>query len=222
MSNARLQQFYYTKHKQAVQIDCNFVVDIANGNGLGIRNLKGGGVQAVYMESSATPAAGNPFINSASPGLILVQFQDNYNRYFGGYSGQVSPVSGTPLTSGLTVGQVYVIVSLSSTTLAQWQTAGLPVGITPAVGVPFAAKATSVAGGGAVELSVASGIDHIEVVGDPNQTLTSSKLNIAGVSSGSYMIMQCYLSAAKTQPVDGTVIGLTFVFSNSSILVQGE
>src|SRR5580698_1169620 len=51
------------------QIDCNFIVDSSNGNGLGIRSLKGSGCASVYMHTSATPAAGNP--NPAS-GYILV------------------------------------------------------------------------------------------------------------------------------------------------------
>lgn len=283
MSNARLQQFYYTKHKQPVQIDCNFIVDSTNGSGLGIRSLKGGGVQSVYMNSAAAftgtshtstlidgisstsglavgmkisgsgivagtkiaqitsstsitldtatsssvtasfvyAAVGNP---QPGAGVILVQFQDNYNRYFGGYSGQVSPVSGTPLAS-VTAGTAYIIVSLGTTTLAQWQAKGLPVGIAPAVGVAFVATYSGAIGGtGAVEITAAagSGIDHIEVIGNPNTTLISSGLNIAGVQSGSYMLMQCFAAGAKSAPANESVIGLTFVFSNSSILVQGE
>jgi hypothetical protein len=219
MSNARYTQFYYTKHKQAVQLDCNFVVDSANGNGLGIRSLKGGGIQNVYMKTSATAAAGNKVVKA---GLIQVVFQDNFARYFGGYSGAVSALSGTSISSGLTIGSPYVIVSVGSSTLAQWQAAGVPVGITPDVGVSFIATATSVAGGGLVQAPVFSGLDTIEVVGDPNETLTSSALNIAGVSSGSYMLLQCYLNGTAAAPVDGSVIGMTFVLSNSSILVQGE
>lgn len=39
---------------QPVTIDCNFVVDATNGNGLGIRSLKGSGVKNVFMNTSAS------------------------------------------------------------------------------------------------------------------------------------------------------------------------
>lgn len=219
MANRRYTQFFYTQHNYPVLLDCNFVVDSANGNGLGIRSLKGPGIQAVYMHTSSTPAPGSP--NPAS-GYIMVQLQDNFQRSYGGFSGQVSPLSGTPLTSGLTVGVPYVITSLGASTLAQWRTAGVPVGITPAVGVAFFAAATSVAGGGAVQLSTSSGIDSIEEIGNTNLTIQSSAKNIAGVSSGSYVTLQCLKSGVLQAPTDGSVISLKFYFSNSRIMVQGE
>lgn len=45
---------------QPILVDCNFVVDSTNGNGLGIRNLKGPVVKNVFMYTSAVPARGNP------------------------------------------------------------------------------------------------------------------------------------------------------------------
>lgn len=42
-------------HVKPILLDCNFVVDSTNGNGLGIRSLKGPCVTAVYMNSNATP-----------------------------------------------------------------------------------------------------------------------------------------------------------------------
>jgi len=222
MANRRYVQFFNTLHKMPVLLDCNFIVDSANGNGLGQRSLKGPGIAQVYMHTSA------PLVGSGNPnplaGYIQVNLADNYNRYFGGFSGQVSPVSGTPLTS-TTANHVYVIVSLGTTTLAQWQAAGVPVGITPAVGVSFVAAATGAIGGtGAVEViaTAGSGIDHIEVVGDPNTTLISSGPNILGGSSGAYILLACFAGGVLTQPADGSVVGLSFYLSNSSILNQGE
>src|SRR5580698_6062891 len=94
----------YSFAAQPVLIDCNFVVDSTNGNGLGIRSVKGQGVANVYMNTSATPAAGNP---NPAAGYALVQLSANYNRYLGGFSGLVSPVTGSPLAinaSALTPG----------------------------------------------------------------------------------------------------------------------
>src|SRR5271170_4295227 len=45
---------FYSSLFRPVLNDCNFVVDSTNGNGLGIRNLKGDSVRAVYMHTTAS------------------------------------------------------------------------------------------------------------------------------------------------------------------------
>lgn len=112
----------YSFANQPVLIDCNFVVDSANGNGLGINSLKGQGVQNVFMYTSASPGkskAGmtNPMNHVASKGYAWVQLANNYNRYLGGFSGFVSPVTGSAKNidatdAALTAGTPYVITSV--------------------------------------------------------------------------------------------------------------
>lgn len=209
-------------------VDCNFIVDSANGNGLGIRSLKGQGVANVFMHTSSTPAKGPNGILNPNPaaGYILVQLSDNFSRYYGGFSGFVSPVSGTPIlvTTGTTAGLAYTIVLVGTTTVAQWNKLGLPPGVTPAVGVSFIAKATTTATGtGAIEvpLSTASGIDHIEVVGDPNLSL--APIPVGGSPNvGGWILMACEDALALTAPTDGTTIGLAFYMNQSSVIVAGE
>ena len=215
MSNRRDIQFTYNPHNKATVLDCSFIVDSTNGNGLGIRSLKDGGrIHSVFMHTSATPLAGNP---NPAVGVIVVNLQDNYNKYLGGYSGYASALSGSSITSGLSVGSPYVIVSLSSTTQAQWVTAGLNANVVAAVGVSFIAAATSVAGGGAVQApsSTGSGIDHIEVLGDAN-LMNSNGQYAQGASSGMQLIMLCYKNGVLTAPNAGTVIGLNFYLNNSA------
>lgn len=212
MANRWFNQFFYALHKMPALIDCNFVVDNTNGNGLGIRSLKGPGVANVFMHTTATPAPGNP---NPAPGVIILQLQDTYFRYFGGFSGQVTPVSGTPLTATV-ANTAYVIVALGTATPAQWYAVGLPQGLTPAVGQAFIATASATIGGGAaVEGTGASGIDHIEVLGDPNQTIGTPNVP-------PYIVLQCWFEGAVTAPANGTVINLTSYLSNSSVTVQGE
>lgn len=292
MANRRFTQFPMSLHNKLVILDCNFVVDSTNGNGFGVRNLKGPGIANVYMNTSASfagnthtnnvidgisggtaslvvgmrisgsgiaagtlitsitsgtaitvspattatasavtinySAVGSPTTTGPAAGLIYVNFQDNYNRYYFGSSGFVSPVSGTPISistgSSLTVGNVYTIVSVGTTTTAQWVAVGLAIGTTPAIGVSFVANATSGSGTGIVEASATagSGITNIEVVGDPNTTITSSAATIIGQTSGSYMVLQCFASGTRTAPAAGSVCGLSFFFSNSLITVKGE
>jgi hypothetical protein len=152
-----------------------------------------------------------------APGIIYVKFVDNYQRYLGGFSGQVSAVSG-PVTS-TTNHTAYVIASLGTATVAQWRAAGLPHGITPAVGAAFIATATGTIGGSAAVVTTVasgSGIDHIEALGDITTTIhpvPSEKNTIGG-----YALLQAFFGNVITAPTDGTAIGLTFYFDDSSIL----
>lgn len=195
---------------------CNFVVDSTNGNGLGIRTLKGQGVANVYMHTSATPAVGSP---NPVAGYIYVQMTRPHQGYFSGFSGFASAASGTPInvTTGLSVGLAYIITALGTTSLASWQALGLPVGITPALGASFIAITASAGSGtGAVQLPLAtgSGVSGIDIVGDPNTTCNPS-------TGGSYIILRCLAptNSSTTTPVikapaDGTVIGLNFIFAS--------
>jgi hypothetical protein len=226
MASRSFVQFVNTLHAKPVLLDCNFVVDSTNGNGLGIRSLKGPGIQAVYMNTSATPAVGNP---NPVAGTILVQLQDNYSRSYSGFNAIVSPVSGTPIVvtaagAHLVVGTAYIIVTLGTTTTTQWHTLGVPAGVTPAVGVSFIALVTGVgAGTGAVEVTAAagSGICSIETVGDPNLSIGPAPQ--AGQGYGASFIFQCRdYTGAIAAPADGSVISLSFYLGDSSLMLSGE
>lgn len=215
MANRRFTQFFNTLHKMPVLLDCNFIVDSTNANG--VRSLVGPGIGNVYMNTSITPSAGNP---NPATGRAIIQFSDNYNRYFGGSMEAIAPLSGTSLTSGLSIGTPYVITSLGSSTLAQWITAGVPRGITPAIGVAFVALATSVAGGGAVQSTLNSAVASVEVMGNPNTTLTSAAATVPGLSSGAYIMVHFLgpktFSSSGTTHTNTTVDGLS---STSSLKV---
>lgn len=222
----------YSMHVKPVLLDCNFVVDSTNGNGLGIRSLKGPMIQNVFMHTSATPAAGNS--NPATPnvavlnpnpasGTIVIQLQDNFNRSLSGFNAIVSPVSGTPLTS-TTAGTPVIIVSLGTATRAQWIAKGLPSGIVPAVGVSFVPTASGTIGGSAaVEIAAAagSGVASIETLGDPNLSIAPDLSQAQGF--GAQLILQCRdYAGALVAPANGSVISISMYLSDSSILIQGE
>jgi hypothetical protein len=207
----------YANATSPAEVSCNFVVDSANGNGLGIRSLKSNGyIKSVRMHTSATP----PDSLNPAVGLIMVTMADNYNRSLGGSLSLVSPVSGTPLTA-VTAGLAYTIVSLGTATPAQWAAAGVPKGQTPKVGLSFIAIASlTIGGSAAVEVPAAagSGIDHVETVGDPNASISNTNVNSNG---GAIIILRCMLSNALATPADGTVIGITIQMDNSSSNVDG-
>jgi hypothetical protein len=212
----------YTGHVMPVLLDCNFVVDSTNGNGLGLRNLKGPYIANAYMHTSATPAAGNP--NPAS-GIIVIQMQDNYNRYLSGFSGSISAL-GSSVTS-TTANTSYVITSLGTATNAQFYAVGVPANLIPSVGMAFVASASATIGGSATvapSAATGSGIDHIEVLGDPNQSIAPNGLtsSLPSAIPGAQFILQCFSGGAITAPANGSVISLSFLMSNSSVLISGE
>ncbi len=213
----------YIMETKPVLVTMNFVVDATNGNGLGIRSLKGATVANVYMHTSSTPAGGNP--NPAS-GTIVVRLADNYNRSLSGFNAIVSPASGSSLlvaSAGLTAGVAYIITILGTTTVAAWHALGVPAGVTPAVGVSFIAAATSAVGTGAVQITAAagSGICSIETVGDPNLSIAPNPT--ANQGYGAQIILQCRdYAGAIAAPANGSVISLTLLLSDSSVSVQGQ
>jgi Ice-binding-like len=61
---------FYSSLIRPVLNDCNFVVDNTNGNGLGIRNLKGDSVKSVIMNTGGAPPLSIPFGTARSFGLL--------------------------------------------------------------------------------------------------------------------------------------------------------
>jgi hypothetical protein len=111
----------YSFLNRPVWIDCDFVVDSTNGNGLGIRSLKGAGVRNVFMHTSATPGKGTGGFLNPNPalGYAVIQLHNNYNKYAGGFAGAVAPVTGSSLAingSALTIGNPYIITSVGHAT----------------------------------------------------------------------------------------------------------
>lgn len=205
----------YIPHVKPVLLDCSFVVDSTNGNGLGLRSLKAPYIDAVYMHTTATPSAGNP---NPIAGYIVIKLSDNYYRYLGGFAGSASPVTGSPAASGLTIGQAYVITVLGSSTPAQWAAVGLPLTQTAAIGSSFIATATSVAGGGMVQATMTTGITSYCIVGDPNQN-NNNFTN--GATGGMTIIVATYSSGVLTAPANGATISMSFYMDDSSVIVTG-
>lgn len=95
---------FYSFLNQPSEIDCLFTVAASDSGGLGITGLKGSGVNAVYMNTSATPATGNP---NPAAGYVLVQLKNNYSRlgalswsFRSPATGSTSVINSTALTPG--------------------------------------------------------------------------------------------------------------------------
>lgn len=222
----------YAPHVTPVMVDCNFIVDADNVNGLGIRSLKGQGVQNVFMHTSATPGRGpNGKLNpNPAVGIIMVQLSDNFTRLYDVMPMIQSPNNGSAVTSTV-INLTYTITALGTATLAQWRAKGVPPGVTPALGVTFVATASGAIGGSAAvqqPLATGSGIVTIELIG--NTTLSLAPVPVGGSPNvGGYVYLQCLAATdattttlVKTAPAEESVISLVMYMNQSSVTVAGE
>lgn len=208
----------YTNIAKPCEVNLQFTV--AATNGLGVTSLKSNGyVNNVFMHTSTTPASNNGFLNpNPANGYAWIQLKNNFNQFLSGMQGMISANSGSDVkidNSAMTAGQPYVITTLGNATLAKWQTIGVPVGVTPAVGVSFIALSNGGAGNtltSRVQVPSVSGISHIEVVGTTNTMVNSNVSSNAGqwvmVQFLSPSIAATFTGAAlATHTHDFTVIG---------------
>lgn len=214
----------YTNVVTPQDVSLSFIVDSTNG--AGIRSLKSNGyVQALFMKTSGTPSTVNGIVNpNPQAGFAVVRFRNNFNVSLGGFHRITPPVS-SPTTTALTLGNVYVITVLGTTTQAQWVTAGLDPGFTAAVGSTFVAAATaSIAGTGKVGIPGIPVATMLASVGDPSTMIASSNLSSAGaLAVVSFLGPTAAGNTAllATAPADGTTVQMTFKFDASSVTIDG-
>lgn len=166
------------------------------------------------MHSSTTSSApANP-----ASGIILIQLADNFAKNLQLRYSVVAPVTGSGInvsgSSVLTVGAPYSILTVGTTTQAQWQAVGLPLGLVPAVGQTFLSKVTGGGTGtGTVKAVGNSAVQRIEFCGDPN--LTIAPFDSLSNVNGSWLVLQCLAATdastttvIPTAPTTGTIIKL--------------
>jgi hypothetical protein len=170
---------------------------------------------------SAVNGSGIYGVTRLAAGIYEVRLQDNYFRYLGHNCQLRSSSTGTTAIGSISPGTVYQIAALGAATTAQWVTAGVPVGVTPAVGLPFLCAATSAGSGSTCATAVSSGVENIEVMGNPQTSITST--------SYPYLVIRCLGPTATADtamipvdPASGSKLDLEFLFRNSSILGYGE
>lgn len=106
---------FYSTLIRPVLADCSFVVDATNGNSLGIRNLKGAGVKAVYMHTTAS-FSGNTHTTTTIDGIS---------------SGTASLVVGMKLSgSGIAAGTKILSINSSSAITVSLATTATATGVT--------------------------------------------------------------------------------------------
>lgn len=193
MANRYFTQFAYSLYKMPVSIGAQVSI---------------GATGAPTLVS----APGVASITRLSVGVYRIQLQDNYVAGLFFNWSMTAPTTGAAVAGGAFVaGTHYRIVTLGTTTQAQWNTAGLPAGLIPTIGQPFTAAGVG-AGTGTVQAIGSSAIAQIELTG-------TNSLNPVGLNKGlgGYVSIKCLnTSFAATDPANGTVMYLNFGLSNST------
>ena len=203
MANRRFNQFMFNLNAGMTMLEGNCIID--SGATAGVRSIKGSGIKAVIKLAT---------------GIYKIQLMDSFARYLAGTAGMVSSVTGNTSMGSLSIGTLYIIRTMGSSTQAQWVAAGVPAGVTAAPGLAFVATAIG-AGSGTCFTAVASGIACVEVKGDPNLSITniSDPHIIVGTMGATGAGATALIPVA---PVDNSVFGFTLFLRNSSVKGKGE
>jgi len=175
------------------------------------------------IDSSGDPSdLKGPYIKSVShlgAGAYQIQAQDNYNGVFAAMAQCDVAPSGSNIDPALgTPGAAYIIKIIGDT---DWSTAGVPAGVSPAVGLGFVLASAPSAGTGRVKAIQSSGIMSVEIVGDPN--LSSAQILANSGSQGAIVLLQCFdKTGAPADPASGSVLRFQMYLSDSSVLIGGE
>lgn len=211
---------YYSNILMPQEVALQFTVNAADSGGLGITGLKSNGwVRYVFMNTSADVGSTDGVTNpNPAAGNILIQLKQNFNVFYGlNWSSQavVTGAAGNSVTNGVS----YQIVSLGTTTAAQWVTAGLTSGVTAAVGGSFNAIVTaSIGGTGTVKAVTNGAVDSIQVVGNPVLGNTTD----IGRYGGTTVLLQTLGSGlALANPTDETILSIRLYFDRSSVTIDG-
>jgi hypothetical protein len=218
---------FYSNLTQPVKIDLQFTVASTNANGLGVTSVKSNGyVQNVFMHTTVAPGTNNGSTNpNPLAGYAVIQLENNYNVFLEEFSAFVSPVTGAASNNNV-IGKPSQIVSLGTTTAAQWLAAGVPPGFTAAVGLAYIAKTNGAIGGtGTVKQVGFSGITSVEVVGDVSKTIANASVAVNG---GAQFIVQFLAPTAAgntapiaTAPADGQIVSMSVYMDASSVTIDG-
>lgn len=141
------------------------------------------------------------------------------------------PFAGVPSDGVIPTGFTFA-QTIFSTSLQDWQGVGLPKGIIPAVGATFIATATGYTTGGAstgtVKAIGVSGISNVELLNDPNLTLSPVPQGGSRNSGGWAMFQMVGATSSSVTtlipvaPTALTIINLALYLECSSVVISGE
>lgn len=151
-------------------------------------------------------------------GTYRIQLQDNYASVLGVDHKMTAPVAGASVAAtAMVAATMYQITALGSTNFNSY---GVPSGITPAVGVAFLATGAGT-GSGTVKAIGNSGIAAVEMVGVPNTMIQNQPFQ---AQLGGFITIQCLGATSSSvttlipaDPASGSTMYLKILLNNSAV-----
>lgn len=215
MASRIFKQFFYSFNTNPVLLEGQFTVNSAQTSDT--NNYK----------TSSRQGTGLLYAAQVGTGVYKLSLTDVYFKFLGAQfcvSG-VPNVASHVAVASLVAGTPYVIDAVGTTSQADWVLAGVPLGVTAAVGVAFvaAAGASGAAGTGFASPVKTSGIANAEIFGVPDLTINPQ------IGTSPYLMFQTYYATASNStplipanPVDGSVIRYRLLLRNSGQKGSGE
>lgn len=209
------QSRIFSMHLKPVQLDL-------------LVSIGASGAPTIVPPGTLAKQPGIASITRLSTGTYQIQLQDNYSQLLDFGVTAISPVTGSAVSGGAFVSStIYQIVTVGTTTQAQWVAAGVPNGITAAPGVIFKAAGAGAGSGTVKALGVSGANNAFEVLGSPNAMLTMRPYTgpgNAGTSGGGFINFQCLGPTATantapipTDPANGSELMIYILLSDSSV-----
>lgn len=164
---------------------------------------------------SSISAPGIASVSKLATGVYQIQLQDNYASFLHMTGNMMSlSMTGSAIDPNAgVVGTLYEITVVGNT---DWETAGIPAGITPAVGQVLVLAAAPASGTGRVKALVPSSIASIQVAGNPNNGMMNNQPFQAG--SGGFITVMCLdFSGALANPANGDIMLIDILCNSSQV-----
>lgn len=197
-------QKLFNQHVMMVQLDCQIQIGASGA----VSSFYGKGVNAVAKLAT---------------GIYRIQLQDNYQALIQVDGSMISPLTGSAITAGsFVIGTPYRITTLGNT---NYTAAGLPSGLTPAIGMTFVATAIGSGTGTATAIGN-SGVASIECLNANTQNNASGMMsNQPAINSqGGYIYISTLAptsvsvtTSIPANPASGSAINMIMILSNSQV-----
>lgn len=183
---------FYSFLSKPVDLDLNFTVDSTNGNGYGVRSVKGQGVKNVFMATSAsmtgTTHSGTNVIDSISGGTSALVVG--------------MPIAGTGIPAGTKILQIVdsgsILVTKNSTGNHSSETITYVAPGSPMVNTGISSASVGYA---LIELEY----NYTRIYAGPSNIVSPSTGNTIAINSTSLTVGQPYIIASVGHAADGTV-----------------
>ncbi len=204
-----LSQRFFNWHAMAVHLDAQVSIGASGSPTLVTSSASG----------SIPTSRGIYSITRLATGIYQIRLQDNYSQMLD-YKANFTAGAGSTVNMGsLVTGTVYRILTIGTSTQAQWVAAGLPAGITAAVGQVFKAAGAG-AGNGTTKELVCNAVNGIEMLTTPAgaDTMLNSQ-PFTQTNDGGYITFQCRAgTGAATAAFTGSALGThTHTFTGDAL-----